>query len=321
MEKVKIEKLLGESQFKEMIVTQLLSWELVLQKKKLTEKTIERKIKNILDFMVYLNNARLGDKNKRVKASEMNTICFEFVRDGFFSEDNIENCGIQSYRENIYYNIMTGINYIYENYFKDRELIINPLSDEQREILQEVSHNKWFKIGNIKENEKENFYDSLQVKLIEQLGIKVYFDDNNKPYVLSHELGQVIDKKNDRVLKDIRTLLDKIGLVKIDESSKYVDITMVEDFYINEQNKKQPTFRLHKDLLFMYILGLTGQSIIEFKMKYIGAFNYIEQEYNRLLIENSKLKESFYNMYNEIRKRNRDLLVVEHNKKAKKKVC
>ena len=40
MEKEKIEKLLGENQFKEMITTQLLSWELVLHKKKLTEKTI-----------------------------------------------------------------------------------------------------------------------------------------------------------------------------------------------------------------------------------------------------------------------------------------
>jgi phage regulator Rha-like protein len=51
---------------------------------------------------------------------------------------------------------------------------------------------------------------------------------------------------------------------------------MIEDTYINSQNKSQPTYKVYKDLLLMYLLGLTGQQIIEFKIKYIDAFNYIE---------------------------------------------
>lgn len=60
MKKERIEKLLGESQFKEMITTQLISWELSLKRQELSDKTIERKIKNILDFYTYLNVASLN---------------------------------------------------------------------------------------------------------------------------------------------------------------------------------------------------------------------------------------------------------------------
>ena len=67
MEKSKLEYLIAENQFKEMITTQLVSWELVLQKKNLTQKTIDRKIKNILDFFAYMNKSRMNDKNKRIK--------------------------------------------------------------------------------------------------------------------------------------------------------------------------------------------------------------------------------------------------------------
>jgi len=95
MEKEKIKKLfeksIGENHFKEMIITQLYSWELVLERKKLAEKTIERKIKNILDFYVYLDRSRLGDKKKRIRAIDINKLCFEFVCDGMYNNDNIEN--------------------------------------------------------------------------------------------------------------------------------------------------------------------------------------------------------------------------------------
>lgn len=329
MEKSKIEYLIGENQFKEMIATQLLSWELVLQKKNLSQKTIDRKIKNILDFFAYMNKSRMNNKNKRIKADNMSNLAFEFIRDGYFNEDNIENEGCKNYREQIYYNIMTGINYIYQDYFQDRAVVILPLTNVQREVLEDISKNKFFKVTTVREDEKENFYDNMQVELIKQLGIKVYFDEKNLPYVLSHELAELINKPNNKLMRDIRTLHEKIDNSeesKIGHVEKSGLFSMFEDYYEIEKKvgnnigiEKKPTYRLYKNLLLMYLLGLTGQEIVEFKIKYIQAFDYIEQKYNELLIEHGKLKESFYNMYNEIRKRNRDLLIVEHNKKVKKK--
>lgn len=67
MERNKIELLLGETHFKEMLLTQLYSWELILKKRNLSNKTIDRKIKNITDFMAHLNVIRLNNKNKLFK--------------------------------------------------------------------------------------------------------------------------------------------------------------------------------------------------------------------------------------------------------------
>lgn len=319
MENKKLKNLLKDLEFNEMLCTQINSWELILQKKGLKEKTIDRKRKNLLDFFIHLNTIKLGRKD-RIKFTELNKIVFEYIRDGYFGVgENLDNEGTSPYRQNIFHNIAEGLNYIYEGMEKD--IIIKPLTEDQKEILNDISRNKWFRVCNIKEDEKENFYDSLQVQLIEKLGIKVYFNENNKPYVYSHELADVIDKKSDKLLRDIRGLVSKIGLANFGESSEYVDMTMVEDTYINSQNKTQPTYRLHKDLLLMYLLGLTGQDIIEFKIKYIQAFNYIEQKYNKLLIENGKLKESFYKMYNEIRIRNRELLITDKKDKINKKIA
>lgn len=319
MEKEKLKGLLKDLEFNEMLCTQINSWELVLQKKGLKEKTIDRKRKNLLDFFIHLNTIKLGRKD-RIKFTELNKIVFEYIRDGYFGVgENLDNEGTSPYRQNIFHNIAEGLNYIYEGMEKD--LIIKPLTEDQKEVLNDISKNKWFRVCSIKEDEQENFYDSLQVQLIEKLGIKVYFDSNNLPYVFSHELSEIINKPNNKLMRDIRDLEKKIGLSKIGQSSEYGMFTSVEDTYINSQNKTQPTYRLYKDLLLMYLLGLTGQDIIEFKVKYIEAFNYIEKQYNKLLIENGKLKESFYKMYNEIRIRNRELLISDKKDKINKKIA
>jgi Rha family phage regulatory protein len=226
---------------------------------------------------------------------------------------------VKEYRENIYFNVMCGMNYIFENYFDGMKEIIKPLTDDQREVLEDISKNKFFKVTTVKDDEKENFYDNLQVKIIEELGIKVYFDENNKPYVLTHELAEIVGKESKIVMRDIRVLIKEIGEYNFVPSSQSTNFTMVEDTYINSQNKEQPTYRLYKDLMLKYILGMKGKKFGEFQLKYIDAFNYIEQEYQKLLIENAKLKESFYKMYNEIRIRNRDLLVDDFNKRVKTK--
>jgi Rha family phage regulatory protein len=311
-------KFIDELQLKEMVTTQLLSWELTLKQKGLSQATIDRKIRNIGLFYHYMTIERLNSKDKKLKVDRMSSLAFELVRDGFFSEDNIENEGTYGYRQNIYSNIRSGINYVYEDYFQDRTEVIKELTLEQKEILNDVSKNKWFKVNGIHKTE-ESVNENIQVQLIKQLGIKVYFDNDNKPYVLTHELADIIGKTNKDIMRAIRNLLKEINERNFAPVAKATDFNMFEDIYKDSKGEERPTLRLHKDLLFMYILGLTGKQIVEFKMKYIDAFNYIEEEYNKLLIENAQLKESFLNMYNEVRKRNRDLLVVEHNKKCVKK--
>lgn len=309
---------INELQLKEMVIVQLNGWELLLRHKGRSQQTIDRKISNVGMFYIYLTRVRSNTKRKNINVDQMNDLAFDFICNGYFSDTNIENEGCYEYRLNIYSNIREAINYVYEGYFKDRKEIIKPLTEEQKEILKDVSKNKWFKVSGY-ERAEENLNENIQVRLLEELGIKVYFDNDNKPYALSHELAELIGKGTSETNRGIKDLSKKIGLCNFAPSSESIDITVLEDKYINSQNKKQPTLKLYKDILLMYLLGLTGKDIIEFKLKYIQAFNYIEEQHNKLLIENAELKKSFLNMYNEVRKRNRDLLIYEHNKKCNKR--
>lgn len=310
-------KFLDELRFKELIETQITSWELNLKHKGLCQSTIDRKVNNLVLFYCYLNKERLNSRTKNIKFEVVNNLAFDFVYQGFYNINNVDNEGSYEYRANIYHNVRDGINYIYEDSVKDKTEIIHKLTEEQKDALQDISKNKWFKVDGLFRSD-ESVNENIQVRLIQELGIKVYFDKENKPYVLSHELAELIGKESRNVSRDIKKIHQELGLLNFEHSSKSTDFTYVEDTYVNSQNKKQPTLRLYKDLLFIYVLGLTGKSIVEFKAKYIDAFNYIEEEYKRLLEENARLKESFLNMYNQIRKRNRELLIVDHNKKCKK---
>lgn len=322
MEKEKLKNLLKDLEFNEMLCTQINSWELVLQKKGLKEKTIDRKRKNLLDFFIHLNTIKLGRKD-RIKFTELNKIVFEYIRDGYFGVgENLDNEGTSPYRQNIYHNIAEGLNYIYEGIEKD--IIIKPLTDEQKEVLNDISRNKWFRICSIKEDEQEGFYDSLQVQLIEKLGIKVYFDGNNLPYVYSHEVAKLVNKRNVEVMDSLRLIIERFTKVENSTLASNLVISMVEDKYITNTNnggtKENTTYRISKDLIMNYILGLSGEKFSMFKFQFQSAFNYIEKQYNKLLIENGKLKESFYKMYNEIRIRNRELLISDKKYKINKKI-
>ncbi|MCD3319538.1 hypothetical protein G8V07_14240 [Clostridium botulinum D/C] len=302
----------------EMVATQLHSWELVLHRKNFVQSTIDRKIKNITDFYVHL--MKLRKNHNKITKETINQIAFEYVRDGYFSEDNIDNTGSYGYRRNIFYNIKEGFNYIYEGMFNKKE-VMKELNDKQKEHLDIISQNKFFRVTGVKDDK-----ETLQTKLIEELGIKVYFDKDNLPYVYSHELAEILDKRHKDIMKKLREIIDKFEGRKKSPLGKNVDFTIVEDFYTVERKVgnnigkvKEATYKIYKDILINYILGMNGDKYFDFKIKYQSAFNYIEQEHNKLLQEYADLKDSFLTMFNDIRKRNRDLLIIEHNKKAMKR--
>jgi Rha family phage regulatory protein len=310
-------KFLDELRFKELIGTQITSWELNLKHKGLCQSTIDRKVNNLGLFYCYLNKERLNSRTKNIKFEKVDSLAFDFVYQGFYNINNADNEGSYEYRANIYHNIREGINYIYEDYLKDKAEIIHKLTEEQKDALQDISKNKWFRVDGLFRND-ESVNENIQIRLIQELGIKVYFDKENKPYVLSHELAELIGKESKIVLRDIRKIVQEINEYNFVPVAKSTDFNMFEDLYVDSKNEKRPTYRLYKDLMLKYILGMNGKKFGKFQMEYIDAFNYIEEEYKRLLEENARLKESFLNMYNQIRKRNRELLIVDHNKKCKK---
>lgn len=285
-----------------MLRRQLLSYILTLKSKKLASSTIKRKMTDIMEFLFYLDGFR--ESGNEVKWDNINDIAFTYVRDGYFTTENLD--GSYGYRRSIYTNIRQGMNYIYED--TQRDEIVKELNEEQKEVLEEISKNNWFRCSGNKNTEDVN--NSIQTQLIEKLGLKVYFDKDNKPYVLSIDLAENIQTQAKHINEKLKILEQKSHGRHFDHGNFIV----AEETYINTRNQKQKTYRIYKDMLFLYLMDTTAQgskknNLLQWKMDYISAFNFIEEEYNRILEKHARLKQSFLKMYNTIRKENRDLLL------------
>lgn len=106
----------------------------------------------------------------------------------------------------------------------------------------------------------------------------VYRGESNQPITNSKLVAEVFEKPHDNVLKAIRKILQG-GIVKNNETSMFEETT-----YINEQNKQSyPLFIMNQDGFTLLAMGFNGKKAMEFKLKYIEAFNKMKKE-----IESSK---------------------------------
>ena len=90
---------------------------------------------------------------------------------------------------------------------------------------------------------------------------------DNVVTALSTDVARYFEKPHNDVLKTIRSLINKIGgLGKNYQSSEY----------LNEQNKKQPCYRMDRKGFVLLAMGFTGEKALQFKIAYIDAFDEME---------------------------------------------
>jgi Rha family phage regulatory protein len=97
---------------------------------------------------------------------------------------------------------------------------------------------------------------------IEELGI---FEKNSDAWVSSRDLAKLFEKRHDHVLRDIEEAMSKL-------SDSFTRPNFGESSYKNSQNKKQPEFLLNRKSFAIIAMGFTGKKAMEFKVKYIEAF-------------------------------------------------
>ena len=271
------------------------------------QETIDRKIDQFTDFLVYAYSV------EKLTKETVTPKLFNYVYNGSYGKVNVQsNTGTKQYRKSIYNNIREILNFIFLS--TDGREVVTPLTQEQNDLLDDVNINNWFRVDDSRTT--NNMQDSIQVSLIKELGIKVYFDEDNQPYVLSHELAELIGKGNNKVMRDIRKILVSIDESKNGHIEEYSNFSIKTDTYKVKKKVKNntgyediETYRIYKDLLLFYVLGLNGDKYVEFKMKYISAFNYIEQQYMDYIAERMKIKDGFYKIYNDLRAENAKLIL------------
>lgn len=94
---------------------------------------------------------------------------------------------------------------------------------------------------------------------------------NQQAVTTSLILADAFEKEHKNVIRAIET---KIGELKIEQSSKMFS----KGEYTNSQNKRQPMYYLNRDGFTFIAMGFTGRKADEFKLKYIDAFNRMEEQ-------------------------------------------
>ena len=104
----------------------------------------------------------------------------------------------------------------------------------------------------------------------------VYRGESNQPLTNSKLVAEVFGKEHKHVRESIKKLLTTA-------ENSTVHQMFSESTYLNEQNKEQPMFIMNQDGFTLLAMGFNGKKAMEFKLKYIEAFNAMKRQ-----IEQSK---------------------------------
>ncbi len=91
--------------------------------------------------------------------------------------------------------------------------------------------------------------------------------ENNQPKASSLLVAELFEKRHDNVLQSINEL---------DVPDDFRRLNFQESSYINKQNKEQPSFNMTRDGFSLLAMGFTGKKAMEWKIKFLEAFNTME---------------------------------------------
>lgn len=95
---------------------------------------------------------------------------------------------------------------------------------------------------------------------------------NDEAVTTSLQVAEVFKKQHRNVLRKID---DLVGQLKNEQSKMFV-----RSSYLNDQKHRQPMYYINRDGFSLLVMGFTGKKALEWKLKYIEAFNLMENYIN-----------------------------------------
>lgn len=97
---------------------------------------------------------------------------------------------------------------------------------------------------------------------------------NGEPVVSSRQIAESFEKRHDHVMRDIEDIMK--GLPKNGDTPMFYKTE-----YTHEQNgQTYPMYMMNRDGFTLLAMGFTGKAALEWKLKYIAAFNEMEKKLN-----------------------------------------
>ena len=104
------------------------------------------------------------------------------------------------------------------------------------------------------------------------LAEKAVFVQDGQPVTTSRKVAETFGKRHDHVIRDIRAIIEQEpGCLP----------NFGESFFVQKMPqggiRKQPYFTITRDGFVLLAMGFTGTKALAFKIRYIEAFNAMEQ--------------------------------------------
>lgn len=111
----------------------------------------------------------------------------------------------------------------------------------------------------------------------------------NKAVTTSLKVAESFGKRHRDVMRNISNLTAQ---------NCAVGKMFAKSTYLNKQNHEQPIYYMNRDGFSLLVMGFTGKKALEFKLKYIDAFNKMEDYIKKgdRLESNSKFKSAYIEM-------------------------
>ena len=135
----------------------------------------------------------------------------------------------------------------------------------------------------------------------------VFRGQNDQVITTSLLVAETFEKEHRNVLKAIRKLMTATNVA--------VAQMFDETTYVNEQGKEQPMFVMNRDGFTLLAMGFSGEKALEFKVKYINAFNKMEAELKSQQTKQLSAAESLLQSVKLLVAHERQLAILEHNQK------
>lgn len=104
-------------------------------------------------------------------------------------------------------------------------------------------------------------------------------NQNGQLVVTSRQIAEDFEKQHKDVLETIRTIINQMS------TAENCALYFIPSKYKASNGKTNPEYLLTRDGFSLLVMGFTGSKALEWKMKYIEAFNKMEQELKPTSIE------------------------------------
>ncbi|MDY8108048.1 Rha family transcriptional regulator [Fulvimarina sp. 2208YS6-2-32] len=96
----------------------------------------------------------------------------------------------------------------------------------------------------------------------------VVFNRDGKTYTTSKDVAAYFGKRHDNLIRDIQNLIDK-GVLNFEEGYYKLPVT---------KDQLHRYYDMDRDGFTLLVMGFTGKKALDFKLRYIAAFNAMQEQ-------------------------------------------